>query len=93
MDRKQADAIASELLEPGQEARAQRRQERAAAAARHSGNTLKAWLILAGFGCGALAAYLGGMHIIKGALLGSFAGLFIAFVTNVVRRATGERGD
>ena len=87
MDKKQANAIADELLEPANAARAQSEQERALAAERQQANTIKAWLMLAGFACGALIACATGARIARSGLLGGFFGLALSYLVNYLRRS------
>lgn len=87
MDQQQADTIANALLEPGIEAQALRQRERELEAERQRANTVKAWLMLAGFACGALIACAIGAHIGKSGLLGGFAGLALSYLVNFLRRA------
>lgn len=57
------------------------------AAERQRANTIKAWLMLAGFACGALIAYSIGERIAKGGLIGGFAGVALSYGVNLARRS------
>lgn len=78
MDGKQADAIAQALLAPRLDVLAARERRRAAEAAHLARKRRVAWFALAGWGVGAVIAYVAGegfaLGVVGGGLVGSTIG-------------------
>ena len=80
MEKAQADAIAQAILEPGLRTQENVRRKRAAETPLYYQKRRVAWFSLIGFGVGALAAYLLGLHILSFGIWGSFAGSVLGWL-------------
>ena len=82
MEQSQADAIARAILEPDLKAQEQLRRKRAAESKQLTEKRKVAWLGLAGFAIGAVAAHFTGEGISAGGLWGGVAGAAVGWVIN-----------
>lgn len=85
MDGKQADAIAQALLAPRFDVLAARERRRAAEAAQLARKRHVAWFAVAGWGVGAVIAYLAGEGFALGVVWGGLVGSAIGWL--VTRKA------
>ena len=86
MDKKQAEAVAQAMLEPGLRAQEEAGRKKAVKAAQRARQRRVAWFALAGMGAGIVISYLGEIRFTQGIIWGGLFGALVGWLAT--RRAS-----